>query len=56
MTRPENPELIAAIRKAVLELTAQKDPTAVTMREIAATCSVTPTTIYYYFENKERAL
>jgi AcrR family transcriptional regulator len=54
MTRPENPELIAAIRKAVLELTAHKDPAAVTMREIAGKCGVTPTTIYYYFENKER--
>jgi AcrR family transcriptional regulator len=54
MTRPENPELIAAIRKAVLELTAKKDPSAVTMREIASRCNVTPTTIYYYFENKER--
>ena len=54
MTRPENPELIAAIRKAVLELTAKKDPAAVTMREIAAACNVTPTTIYYYFENKAR--
>ncbi|MBN2224875.1 MAG: TetR/AcrR family transcriptional regulator [Deltaproteobacteria bacterium] len=54
MTRPENPELIAAIRKAVLELTAKKDPAAVTMREIASRCNVTPTTIYYYFENKER--
>lgn len=52
MTRPENPELIAAIRKAVLELTAKKDPSAVTMREVAAACGVTPTTIYYYFENK----
>lgn len=54
MTRPENPELIAAIRKAVLKLTAKKDPLAVTMREIAAACGVTPTTIYYYFENKGR--
>ncbi len=54
MTRPENPELIAAIRKAVLELTAKKDPSAVTMREIAAACGVTPTTIYYYFKNKGR--
>ncbi len=52
MTRPENPELIAAIRKAVLELTAKKDPSAVTMREIAAMCGVTPTAIYYYYENK----
>ena len=54
MTRPENPELIAAIRKAVLKLTAKKDPLAVTMREIAAACGVTPTTIYYYFKNKGR--
>jgi AcrR family transcriptional regulator len=54
MTRPENPELIASIRKAVLDLTARKDPTAVTMREIASRCGVTPTTIYYYFESKER--
>jgi len=54
MTRPENPELIAAIRKAVLDLTAKKDPAAVTMREIAAACNVTPTTIYYYFKNKAR--
>jgi AcrR family transcriptional regulator len=54
MTRPENPELIAAIRKAVLKLTTRKDPVAVTMREIAAECGVTPTTIYYYFENKGR--
>jgi AcrR family transcriptional regulator len=53
MTRPENPELIAAIRKAVLELTAKKDPAAVTMREIASRCGVTPTTVYYYYENKE---
>lgn len=52
MTRPENPELIAAIRKAVLELTAKKDPAAVTMREIAAACGVTPTAVYYYYENK----
>ena len=54
MTRPENPALIAAIRKAVPDLTAKKDPSAVTMREIAAACGVTPTTIYYYFKNKGR--
>jgi AcrR family transcriptional regulator len=54
MTRPENPELIKAIRKAVAELVTTRGPAAVTMREIASRCGVTPTTIYYYFENKDR--
>jgi AcrR family transcriptional regulator len=54
MTRPENPELIAAIRKAVAELVTARGPAAVTMREVASRCGVTPTTIYYYYENKER--
>ena len=52
--RVKNPELEKNIRAKTLELLMVKEPEEIGMREIAAVCGVTATTIYYYYENKER--
>ena len=56
MTKPPNPELIKAIKGAVLELILERGGNAVKLRTIADMVGVTPTTIYYYFDNKEELL
>jgi len=52
--RVKNPELEKTIRSKTLELLMVKEPEEIGMREIATVCGVTATTIYYYYENKER--
>ncbi len=52
--RTKNPELEQAIRAKTLDLLMVKEPEEIGMREIAKVCGVTATTIYYYYENKER--
>jgi len=51
--RMKNPELEQDIRAKTLGLLMVKEPEEIGMREIAAVCGVTATTIYYYYENKE---
>ncbi len=51
MRRP-NPELEKQIKTKTLELLMEKDPLEIGMRDIAAACGVTATSIYHYFKDK----
>lgn len=53
MTKPPNPELVNAIKGAVVELILEKGEKAVKIRSVAEMVGVTATTIYYYFDNKD---
>lgn len=53
MTRPSNPELKGKIKKIAAEEITKKGYENINMREIARRASVTPTTIYYYYKNKD---
>jgi len=54
--RAPNPEMERTIRVKTLELLMIKEPEEIGMRDIAASCGVTATTIYYYYADKERLL
>lgn len=56
MSKPPNPELVKAIKGAVIELLIEKGVDAVKLRKVAEMVGVTPTTIYYYFDNKNELL
>lgn len=56
MTRPANPQLINLIQDIVAEEIQAKGIEGVTLRLIAKRAGITPTTIYYYFKNKEELL
>lgn len=56
MTRPSNPQLISLIQNIVAEEIQAKGIEGVTVRLIAKRAGITPTTIYYYFKNKEELL
>ncbi len=56
MTKPPNPELVKAIKGAVIELLLEKGEKAVKIRKIADMVGVTATTIYYYFDNKKELM
>ncbi len=56
MTRPPNPELIKQIQEMVAETIHRSGIEGITLRGIAGQLGVTPTTIYYYFQNKEELL
>jgi AcrR family transcriptional regulator len=51
--RKPNPEQEVLIRQKTLELLLIKEPEAISMREIASSCGVTATTIYYYYKDKD---
>ncbi|HOE09751.1 MAG TPA: TetR/AcrR family transcriptional regulator [Treponemataceae bacterium] len=51
--RKANPEQELQIRQKTLELLLIKEPEAISMREIASSCAVTATTIYYYYKDKD---
>ena len=53
MSRPPNPQLIETIQNIVAEEIQTKGTEGVTLRLIAQRAGITPTTIYYYFKNKE---
>jgi AcrR family transcriptional regulator len=53
MSRPRNPELVEAILDAAEHQAARKGYSSVTMRGLARKVGVTPTTLYYYFSDKE---
>ncbi len=53
MSRPRNPELVEAILDAAESQVARKGYSSVTMRGLARKVGVTPTTLYYYFSDKE---
>lgn len=52
--RAPNPEMERTIRQKTLELLMEKEPEEIGMRDIATSCGVTATTIYYYYADKER--
>ncbi len=51
--RKANTEIIPLIKQKALELLMQKNPEEIGMREIASDCSVTATTLYHYYKDKE---
>lgn len=53
MSRPPNPELIENIQLVVVDLVRQKGVDALTLRMIARRLSITATTIYYYYKDKD---
>ena len=52
--RAPNPEMERTIRQKTLELLLAREPEEIGMRDIATSCGVTATTIYYYYADKER--
>lgn len=53
MGRPPNPQLIQVIQNIVAEEIQARGTQGVSVRLIAERAGITPTTIYYYFKNKE---
>jgi len=53
MARPANPELIEKIIILTIEEIKQNGTLGISMRNLAKNAGITPTTIYYYFKNKE---
>jgi AcrR family transcriptional regulator len=51
--RTADPELIPRIKEKTLALLMRKEPEAITMREIANSCGVSATTLYYYYRDKD---
>ena len=51
--RKANPELEKHIRQVALELLMTKEPAEIGMRDIASACGVSPTTLYYYYADKD---
>ncbi len=51
--RNANPDIIPLIKSKTLELLMEKNPDSIGMRDIAACCKVTATTIYHYYKDKE---
>lgn len=52
--RNANTEIIPLIKRKTLELLMQKNPEQIGMRDIAAACGITATTIYHYYDDKDR--
>ena len=51
--RNANPDIIPLIKQKTLELLMEKNPESIGMRDIAACCQVTATTIYHYYKDKD---
>lgn len=56
MTRPPNPDLTRDIQRIVSEEIHRQGVEGLTMRHIAEQAGITPTTLYYYFKNKQHLL
>jgi AcrR family transcriptional regulator len=52
MGKPET-DLSPRIREKTLELLMEKEPEEISTRDIAKTCGVTATSIYYYYKDRE---
>ena len=52
MAKPET-DLAPKIREKTLEMLMVKEPEEISTRDIARTCGVTATSIYYYYKDKE---
>ena len=53
MTRPANPQLVAALVGTASDLIAEKGPDGVTLKEVAGRLGVTTTTVHYYFGDRD---
>ncbi len=53
MTRLPNPELIKKIKQITIKEIFKNGIENISMRKLAKNLKITPTTIYYYFKNKE---
>jgi len=53
MTRPANPDLKNKIRNIAIHEINRKGYTNINMRDISKKAGITPTTIYYYYKNKD---
>lgn len=53
MTRPANPQLVAALVGTASDLIAEKGPDGVTLKEVAGRHGVTTTTVHYYFGDRD---
>ena len=51
--RNANEDIIPLIKQKTLELLMEKNPESIGMRDIAACCQVTATTIYHYYKDKD---
>ena len=56
MARPANPELIEKLILLTINDIHEHGTKKLSMRNLATKANITPTTIYYYFENKEDLL
>ena len=50
--RKANPEVLNRIKNAAKELLAEKTPSEIGMRDIAAKSGITAANIYHYYKNK----
>ena len=51
--RNPNPKIIPLIKKTALSMLMKKNPSEIGMRDIAAKCKITATTIYHYYKDKD---
>ena len=51
--RNANPDIVPLIKQKTLSLLMEKNPESIGMRDIAACCGVTATTIYHYYKDKD---
>jgi AcrR family transcriptional regulator len=51
--RAPNPDLEKKIKNECLKLLLKKEPEQIGMRDIALACGVSPTSIYYYYQDKD---
>jgi len=53
MSRPENPELVKNIRDIVVSEVTEKGIDKLSVRKVAGLADISPTTIYYYYKDKQ---
>lgn len=56
MARPSNPDLVKTIHQLAISEILEKGIESLSMRRLAKKARITPTTIYYYFSDKEDLL
>ena len=51
--RKANTQIVSTIKTKTLELLMEKNPDSISMRDIAANCSITAANIYHYYKDKD---
>ncbi|WP_449189875.1 TetR/AcrR family transcriptional regulator [Treponema lecithinolyticum] len=51
--RKANTQIVSTIKTKTLELLMKKNPDSISMRDIAANCSITAANIYHYYKDKD---